>query len=287
MILLAALLLLLVALLLMRLNYSVNAEYDDGIAAQASLSVLFGALKLTYRYGGDNEGLEAKIFGRELKKKADKAPSEEDVEESPREVLQDSVKDAPEDSSKNDSEDISESISENISENNSENNSEDVSENISEDTPTEKKEKPKKTKKKRVKKAKKENIFDKIKSAYDSFQYFRERYDIPLLLSNIKIYVVQQCLSLGVQGGSIGGILGLDDPSKTGMVLGGIGIIGAFAPIETDISGEFERKYIALNGSLYGRTYLLKLALPVLKLIFKRPVRTIIYDILFKKGSKR
>ena len=68
------------------------------------------------------------------------------------------------------------------------------------------------------------------------------------------------------------------------MALGGIGVAGAFAPIDIDIDGDFEKTNIALEGYIYGKTYILRVVMPILRFVFKKPVRTMISDILFKKG---
>ena len=272
-------LLLLAAVLLLRLKYSVSAEYDEGFGAEARLSLLFGALKAVYRYGGEDEGLELLIFGRSKKKKTEEKPPaqadgeydfyESDGPDIPTE--EDHIQEEPEtqETAPSETQDIP-----------SEETQEAAAETVSYDESEKKRRKKEKT-------PKKEGFLQKIQNAYNNFDELRERYDILLLLKNLKIYVVQQLKSLGIKGGSLDGIIGLGDPSQTGMVLGGIGVIRAFAPLDIDISGEFEKQYIALNGSLYGKTYLLKLLLPILKLIFKKPVRTILYDILFKKGTEK
>ena len=270
-ILLLIILLLLAFLLLLRLKYTVFAEYDEGFDAEAQLSVLFGVLKAVYRFGGEDEGLELLIFGRAKKKKDEDIPDTGTTGgETPPEIEACESAEEPEITEDSSFDDIEEEPLE-------------KRETLN-DIPEEP---PKDTQKRKKRKQKKQSPLEKLRGAYSSFEEFRERYDILLLLKNLKIYAVQQIKSLGVSGGSLDGIIGLGDPSQTGMALGGIGVLRAFAPVEIDISGDFEKKYIALNGSLYGKTYLLKLLLPILRLIFKKPVRTILYDILFKKGSKK
>ncbi len=280
-ILLLIILLLLAALLLMRLKYSVSAEYDEGLDAEAQLSVLFGALKAIYRFGDGDEGLEVRIFGRAKKKKQ---PREDSGTDDEYDFYGDEEVDIPAE------EEISADTAEAVPVDDPSESAEeaDIPDAPKKAVQKEKKEETtQKQKKENASKPRESSTLQRLKSKVRSFDEFRERYDIPLLLRNLKIYVFQQLKSLGIKGGSVDGIVGLGDPSQTGLMLGGAGVIGAFVPIDVDISGDFEKKYIALNGSLYGKTYLLKLLLPILKLILKKPVRTILYDILFKKGSKK
>ena len=301
-ILLLVILALLVTLLLMRLNYSITAKYDKEVYAQAKLSVLFGAIKVIYDYGGENEGAKFFLFGKERFKK-EEAPNTEteqsfENEDPPPEALyepQTEVK--AEEKSEVKAEEKSEAKAEEKpkeaeekpkekpkakAEEKPEAKAEEKSEAKAEEKPEETEQKEKKQRK--TKKPKRESALKKLSDSIDKFNRFRERYDIPLLLHNIKVYFGEQIRSIGILGGSLNGILGLGDPSYTGMALGGIGAAGAFAPIDIDIDGDFEKTNIALEGNIYGKTYILRVMMPMLRLVFKRPVRTMISDILFKKG---
>ena len=282
---------LLVTLLLMRLNYSITAKYDKEVYAQAKLSVLFGAIKVIYDYGGENEGAKFFLFGKERFKK-EEAPNTEteqsfENEDPPPEALyepQTEVK-AEEKSEAKAEEKPKKKPKAKAEEKPKEKpkaKAEEKPEEKAEEKPEETEQKEKKQRK--TKKPKRESALKKLSDGIDKFNRFRERYDIPLLIHNAKIYLGEQIRSIGILGGSLNGILGLGDPSYTGMALGGIGAAGAFAPIDIDIDGDFEKTNIALEGNIYGKTYILRVMMPMLRLVFKRPVRTMISDILFKKG---
>lgn len=281
-ILLLIVLLLLTLLLLLRLKYSVAAQYEDSLDAEAQLSVLFGALTVIYRIGGEEPGLELKIFGRSRKRAEDESPpaDDTDIDADPDMDLFDDLEDeeVQPDAGGGAADEVKpQPLEEETKPQSTE----------EEDIPKDGTVSESNKKGHGTKKPQKESAFKKLKNTFAAVDNFRERYDIPLLLHNLKVYLFSQLRSFGVRGGSINGVLGLSDPSQTGLALGGIGIIRAFAPLEIDIEGEFEKSYIALNGSLYGKTYLLKLIIPVLALIVKKPVRTILYDCLIKKGNKK
>ncbi|GEM_PF-3513830 len=293
-ILLLVILALLVTLLLMRLNYSITAKYDKEVYAQAKLSVLFGAIKVIYDYGGENEGAKFFLFGKERFKK-EKAPNTEteqsfENEDPPPEALyepQTEVKaeeklEVKAEEKPKEAEEKPKAKAEEKTEEKPKEKTEEKPEAKAEEKPEETEQKEKKQRK--TKKPKRESALKKLSDSIDKFNRFRERYDIPLLLHNIKVYFGEQIRSIGILGGSLNGILGLGDPSYTGMALGGIGAAGAFAPIDIDIDGDFEKTNIALEGNIYGKTYILRVMMPMLRLVFKRPVRTMISDILFKKG---
>ena len=271
---LLVLLALIAAILLVRLKYIVNAGYDESLRADADVSLIFGAVRVLYKYGGEDAGTKILLFGRELRKKpkpAQESPPAEAADAAPAEEKPDSY-----DFYADDAEIIPDTEHE-------EPEPQAESEPQAEPEPKKRPKKPPREERK-SEKPKKEPFFDKMKRKYQSFDNFKSRYDIPLLLHNIKIYIGEQLRSIGIKGGSLGGILGLGDPSYTGLALGGLGVVQATAPLDIDVAGDFEKTNIALEGSIYGKTYLLKLAAPVLRLIFKKPVRTIIADILFKKG---
>ncbi|MBQ6554261.1 MAG: hypothetical protein IJL89_03410, partial [Firmicutes bacterium] len=284
-ILLLVILLLLAVILLARLKYSIDGEYDDNdgkFELLAKASWLFGLVKAEYCHGGENEGLTLTLpFGLGKKKKEETADTPENneaasssqepqteetvtefTEEQADEVRPDEIDEIDE------IEDISFT-------------SEDI-EDLEELCDTEPKKPRKKRKDKTEKTENKESFIEKIKRKYDSFEKFKETYDIPLLIKNAFTCIIGLLKGLGIKKGSIDGILGLSDPSQTGTAMGIISIANIYLPIETNINGDFAKKRIALHGSISGKTYVLKLLLPILVFIFKKPVRSIIWDCFFK-----
>ena len=84
--------------------------------------------------------------------------------------------------------------------------------------------------------------------------------------------------------------MGLGDPAQTGTAIGGICAASAFVPFGVNIDGDFENKNIAVEGEVHGKTYLLKLLLPPIKFLFRKPVFKLIIDLLFhnkRKGAKK
>lgn len=284
-ILLIILLALILILLFMRLKYTISGKYAESTEFGFKLSTLFGAVKLCYDSEEDTEP-RLTVFGiGKKKKKPEESTETKDTDEPPAEEVSEDVSEEPVNKPEETEEDDGfEYIDEDT-----------VSESDTEPTKKEKpvkekpkKEKPKKEKKSVKEKPKKQTFLDKAKTNISKFNDFREKHDIPLLIKLALAYVWDQIKAFGIYGGRVDGILGLDDPSKTGMALGGIGAAGAFLPLDINIIGNFEKKEINAKGEIYGKTCIFKLLLPILKLILKKPVWALIKDLLFStKGDKK
>ena len=307
-ILLLVILLLLALILLARLKYSVDGEYDkdDGrFLLFAKASWLFGIVKIEYSHGGENDGLRLILpFGLGTKKEEDYEPEpvDENDKSSNNETADNTeVLSGPE-LSKQEENKQEESKQEEIKQAESKqeeskqeafDNKDDVS--FQEEKPKAKarkednninKKKPKPGHEKAKSKTKKESFVDKIKKTYNDFDKFKETYDIRLLIKNTFDCLIGLLKAIGIKKGSLSGVIGLSDPSQTGMVLGALSIANIYVPVEMDINGEFAGERLALKGCIIGKTYLLKLLWPLLVYVFRRPERSIIWDYFFKKEKK-
>ena len=281
-ILLLVILLLLAVILLARLKYSINGEYDDSggkFELLVKASWLFGLVKAEYCHGGENEGLKLTLpFGIGKKKQKERPENNENNENNKTETYEEKTEEEfsqPEDSAETEQPEENDEVS--FSE-------EDLAEIQELAEEQQKKRRPQKEK--RDKADNKESFIEKIKKKNSDYEKFKETYDIPLLIKNAFNCIIGLIKGLGIKKGSISGILGFSDPSQTGTAMGILSIANIYLPVDININGCFEKKRIALNGEIYGKTYLFRLLWPVLAFIFKNPARTIICDFLFKKDDK-
>lgn len=128
-----------------------------------------------------------------------------------------------------------------------------------------------KLKKSKLKKTKSDNgIFDiinKIKTYPDKDKIIN--YTLKLL-KKLKT-------AIKFKDAEIYGTIGFDDPSQTGLFLGGVSIISAFLPINFNIKGNFEKEDFNSGIYLKGRFSLWSLGFPILVYILKKPIRKILF----------
>lgn len=152
--------------------------------------------------------------------------------------------------------------------------------------PVEEKPKPKKIKKtKKKKKPKKINPVKRIKVFYENIKEKWEYYNISQLIPLIIKLVKDLIKAVGVKKCNIGGVIGFSDPSTTGGVLGVIGMLSVYLPGKIQIEGNFEKADFKCNGVIEGNTSLIKLLLPLIKFVFKKPVLNIIIN-YFKEDNE-
>lgn len=128
-----------------------------------------------------------------------------------------------------------------------------------------------KLKKSKFKKTKSDNglfdIINKIKTYPDKDKIIN--YTLKLL-KRLKT-------AIKFKAAEIYGTIGFDDPSQTGLFLGGVSIISAFLPINFNIKGNFEKGDFNAGIYLKGRFSLWSLGFPILVYILKKPIRKILF----------
>lgn len=74
----------------------------------------------------------------------------------------------------------------------------------------------------------------------------------------------------------VNGVIGLEDPADTGILMGILGTITPYLPGNFYVYGDFEKSVIKGDVYIKGRTNLLLILIPVLRYIFKKPILDII-----------
>lgn len=88
---------------------------------------------------------------------------------------------------------------------------------------------------------------------------------------------------LGLKKFHFYGIIGLDDPADTGMLIGAASTMSMFIPFPVSLEGSFDQKKIDLNISLKGRTSLFGLLYPVGRYILSKPVLPLVKEYIKKQ----
>lgn len=130
------------------------------------------------------------------------------------------------------------------------------------------------------KSAKNKSVVDRLKDAFEKIFYYYNEYDIKHLFSPFKRFLLRFVKSLGLKKMEADITFGFDDPSLTGMVLGGSTAATAFLPFDVNLRGYFDGEYLNGNGYIKGKTCVLRLLMPFIKVILEKPVRNLILKIL-------
>jgi hypothetical protein len=147
-------------------------------------------------------------------------------------------------------------------------------ENLTKDTSDDAEKKiNRKTKRKKPQKSKKTKSkkfdFGKIVEIF-------KQYDIGQLARIIFKFLKSFIKALGIKQFEADTLFGFDDPSTTGLVLGGAAALTAFLPFRIGLKGNFEGKAFELRGNINGRTSLIRLIIPIVVFIKEKPVWEII-----------
>lgn len=109
-----------------------------------------------------------------------------------------------------------------------------------------------------------------------------EKYDFrAVTLQTFTLFKKFFC-GLGLKKFQFYGIIGLEDPADTGMVLGAINIIASFIPFNVDVTGDFHKKQLKGEAFLRGRTNLFKLLYPLCRYLLSKPIYPIVKEYIKK-----
>lgn len=97
-------------------------------------------------------------------------------------------------------------------------------------------------------------------------------YEVQKLYKPLKRFLKRFFSALGIRDAGADICFGFDDPSLTGMVLGGGAAAAAFIPFRLNLSGFFEGEYLCGNGRIKGKTSILALIIPTVRMVFEKPV---------------
>lgn len=117
-------------------------------------------------------------------------------------------------------------------------------------------------------------IIDKIKYIQD----FNDKYSIKALVSTSWKLLLKLIKNLGFKIFEINGVIGFDDPSTTGQVIGLIAVVREFLPFSVNISGNFDNSQLTGNFNIKGRTSIWQILFPILIYVLTKPVWPLVKD---------
>lgn len=105
-----------------------------------------------------------------------------------------------------------------------------------------------------------------------------EKYCIKsLLYATIKL-LKKIIKNIGFKKLDINGIIGFDDPSQTGKVLGAVSAFEGVLPFSINLSGNFESEELTGDFNIKGRTNLWLILFPIVKYVLTKPVWPVVKD---------
>ncbi|GHV40943.1 hypothetical protein FACS189490_06930 [Clostridia bacterium] len=133
--------------------------------------------------------------------------------------------------------------------------------------------KPKKIKEK-PKKTEKTSVWKQILAVLD----YPNKAEI---LGYVKTLIVEEFSAIKPRKFTCNGVIGFDDPSMTGFVIGGIWAVNGLIPFTLNVAGDFNEKKFELLIKALGRVSLWSLTWPLIKFCLRKPVWAIIKEMLF------
>ncbi len=110
------------------------------------------------------------------------------------------------------------------------------------------------------------------------------KYDIIGIAEKTVKLIMKLFKNIGFKVLEINGIIGFEDPSVTGKVLGVLAASDHIIPGDIIIDGDFENKRLEGSLILSGRTNIFRLLLPIVIYLLRKPVRPVVIDYL--RGDK-
>jgi hypothetical protein len=131
-----------------------------------------------------------------------------------------------------------------------------------------------------IKKAAKkpEELYNKAVEFVSEIKAANEKYHFKVLVNETFLFFKRFFKALGLKKFRICGIIGLEDPSDTGTLIGAVSVVGAFVPIEKDISGDFQNKNLDIKAELKGRTCLFVLLYEIARYVLNKNVLPVFKD---------
>ena len=254
---LASILLLIVIILLVPIRYKLYAKYDDELIVNGEVSFLLRLFKVKFDVKNGESVMDIRYpfvkliekikIKRENKSKKKKHGGEDSkAEEQPETVNIEELK-------SNENEGIQRADEGNTAESKE---TEDIKD---------KKKKKVKTKNKKVKKEK-INIRDMVNTVKEQYTQYQGDVVIKLcweLLGKILRALKPKKFKCQM-------VIGFEDPSVTGMVLGGISMVNAFVPIDIKVRGNFEEEELSGELETSGKVSVISLIVPIISFIFKK-----------------
>lgn len=112
---------------------------------------------------------------------------------------------------------------------------------------------------------KKPSLFIRLKNVY-------YKYEIGNLYTPVKRFLKRLLKAIGIKKARANLTFGFDDPSVTGVVLGGGCALAAFLPADLRLKGYFDGPCLDGSAIICGKTCVLAILVPLVKFIFEKPV---------------
>jgi hypothetical protein len=131
-----------------------------------------------------------------------------------------------------------------------------------------------------IKKASKKpmELYNKAVEFLAEIKAANEKYHFKVLINETFLFFKRFFKALGLKKFRICGIIGLEDPSDTGTLIGAVSVVGAFVPIEKDISGDFQNKNLDIKAELKGKTCLFVLIYEIARYALNKNVLPVLKE---------
>lgn len=117
-----------------------------------------------------------------------------------------------------------------------------------------------------------------IKEKVNYIQDFNDKYCIGDLISASWKLIVKLFKNIRFSNFSINGVIGFDDPSQTGTVLGAVCVFNQFLPLSVNVEGNFDNKELTGDFDIKGKLNLWNILFPIAVYAFTKPVWPLIKD---------
>lgn len=122
------------------------------------------------------------------------------------------------------------------------------------------------------------NLITGIADKISFVRSFDDKYSIKNILNATIKLIAKLFKNIKFKKCEINGIVGLSDPSDTGMAVGAAAVVKAFVPFDINIEGNFEEKELTGNFNVMGKTNLWLILFPIAKYIFTKPIWPLVKD---------
>ena len=268
---LAGLLLLLVLLLLLsKLKYNVRLEKGDVLRVDASARWLLSMLRVDFRVVGSKSQLRVRFLWRTIKRGTGKeqAGNPSGAADAAAKELASDAKRIVKKSAKKAAADAADTVLEQA----------DQAEDKAKDKNTLKTEKTEDD----------ANPEEKgIAGMWRRIQLAVSYPDKALILRHTKDLLARLIRAVRPKRFVLRGLVGFEDPSVTGQLIGGIAVFRAMSGWDVNIKASFDESALRLRGMVAGRLTLWSLLWPLVRCVLQKPIWRIVKPMLFKRKAKK
>lgn len=132
----------------------------------------------------------------------------------------------------------------------------------------------------------KESFKDKSNRIIEKISYFYNYEDKEAIIEATKKLLIRSMKALKPTKFSLTGEFGMDDPSRTGIIIGILSAISNFYRMNISIKGNYQKKIIALKLNVSGQITLGKFMWYMILFVFTKSIFKIIKKFIFKKTER-